>query len=74
MSIKKEKEKQKEKEKPEKPPRVTVAGVARDLIKAGEPNEAIWAVLKKTFHLNESKKHYPGWYRSELKRKKATHT
>lgn len=63
----------KEKEKP-KPPRVTVAGTIRDLIKGGKTNDEIWSAVKKMFHLNDTKKHYPGWYRSEAKRlKKVVH-
>ena len=46
-----------------------VSTVARELILAGKSNQEIWAILKETFDLDDSKKHYPSWYRCEMKRK-----
>jgi hypothetical protein len=46
-----------------------VSAVARELILAGKTNQEVWAVLKETFGLDDSKKYYPGWYRCEMKRK-----
>lgn len=54
-----------------KAPRVSVASTARALIAAGKTNEEVFAVLQKDFALPESKKHYPSWYRSEMKRNAA---
>lgn len=50
-----------------KEPRVTVASTARDMVRAGKTNEEIWAVLQKDFGLDDSKKHYPAWYRNQVK-------
>lgn len=47
----------------------TVSSVARDLIIAGRSNDEVWKALKQEFKLDSSKKHYPAWYRSEVKRK-----
>lgn len=49
--------------------RVGVSSMARDLILAGKTNQEVWDVLKDAFNLDDSKKHYPTWYRCELKRK-----
>lgn len=49
--------------------RVGISQTARDLILAGKTNAEVWAVLQAQFKLDDSKKHYPTWYRSELKRK-----
>lgn len=46
-----------------------VSTVARELILAGKTNQEVWAILKETFSLDDSKKHYPSWYRCEMKRK-----
>ena len=46
-----------------------ISQTARDLILAGKTNQEVWAVLKEAFNLDDSKKHYPTWYRCELKRK-----
>ena len=45
-----------------------VSAVARELILAGRTNQEVWAVIKEAFNLDDSKKHYPSWYRCELKR------
>lgn len=55
--------------KTEKPKRAGVSQLARDLILAGRTNQEVWAVLKDSFNLDDSKKHYPTWYRCEMKRK-----
>lgn len=55
-------------EKPAKSPRLTVSGVARELILQGLDNKAVWERLQEQFKLDDGKKHYPAWYRSELRR------
>lgn len=47
----------------------TVSTVARELIVAGKTNPEVWAVIQKEFDLDDSKKSYPAWYRSDCKRK-----
>lgn len=51
-----------------KTPRTGVSAVARGLIATGKTNAEVWAVLQEQFSLDDSKKHYPSWYRSEMKR------
>ena len=51
-----------------KPKRQGVSSMARDLILAGKTNQEVWAAIKEAFNLDDSKKHYPSWYRCELKR------
>lgn len=46
-----------------------VATMARELILAGKTNKEIWDALKQAFDLDDSKRHYPAWYRSEMRRK-----
>lgn len=46
-----------------------VSAVARELILAGKTNQEVWAIIKDAFNLDDSKKHYPTWYRCEMKRK-----
>jgi len=59
---------QKPQAKPEGQP--SVASTIRDLIKAGKSNEQIWAIVKPKFTLDDAKKNYPAWYRSQLNRTK----
>lgn len=47
----------------------SVASVARELILAGLDNAAVFTKLHEQFGLDDGKKHYPAWYRSDLKRK-----
>jgi hypothetical protein len=47
----------------------TVSSVARELIRAGKTNAEVFAVLQSKFNLDDSKKGYPAWYRSDLARK-----
>lgn len=49
----------------------TVAGAIRNLIAINPSmtNEAIWKIVQPAFKLPDSKRHYPGWYRSEMRRK-----
>lgn len=56
------------KAKEPKEPRVTVSSRARDLIRDGQTNDEVWAVLQAEFNLDDSKKHYPSWYRAAMKR------
>lgn len=48
--------------------KVTVSSVARELLKQGMSNEQVWEQLKATFKLDDGKKHYPAWYRAQMKR------
>lgn len=50
------------------PKRHGVSHMARELILAGKTNQEVWALIKEAFDLDDSKKHYPSWYRCELKR------
>lgn len=52
-----------------KPKRTGISATARELILAGKTNQEVWAELKQQFDLDDSKKHYPTWYRCEMKRK-----
>jgi len=49
--------------------RIGISATARALILAGKTNQEVWAELKQQFDLDDSKKHYPTWYRCEMKRK-----
>ncbi len=55
--------------KTEKPKRAGISQLARDLILAGRTNQEVWAIIKDAFGLDDSKKHYPTWYRCEMRRK-----
>lgn len=48
--------------------RAGISATARELILAGKTNQEVWAILKEQFNLDDSKKHYPTWYRCEMKR------
>lgn len=49
--------------------RTGISATARALILAGKTNQEVWVELKQQFDLDDSKKHYPTWYRCEMKRK-----
>lgn len=49
-----------------------ISAMARSMIADGYSNQEIWEKLKSEFKLDNSKKHYPTWYRCEMKRKAAT--
>ena len=52
-------------------PKAKKAGIsvtAHELILSGKTNQEVWEVLKQQFNLDDSKKHYPTWYRCEMKR------
>lgn len=53
----------------DKPERISCSSVAKDLILAGKTNQEVWDVISKQFKLDATKKHYPTWYRCQLKRK-----
>lgn len=57
--------------KPEAPKatKETVSSVARDLIRKGLTNAQVFEALQKKFNLDDSKKGYPAWYRSDMARK-----
>lgn len=46
----------------------TVSSLSRELILAGKTNKEVWVIIKAKFKLEDNKKHYPAWYRSEMKR------
>lgn len=48
-----------------------ISAMARSMIADGYSNQEIWEKLKSEFKLDDSKKHYPTWYRCEMKRKAA---
>ena len=50
-------------------PKKSIAATCRELILAGKTDDEIWPVLKKTFKMDDSKRRYIAWYRSEVKRK-----
>jgi hypothetical protein len=43
--------------------------VSRALIRAGKSNAEVWEVIKVQFNLDDKKKHYPGWYRGDMRKK-----
>ncbi len=45
-----------------------ISSTARELILSGKTNQEVWEALKHQFDLDDSKKHYPTWYRCEMKR------
>jgi hypothetical protein len=45
-----------------------ISATARQLILDGKSNQEVWEALKQQFNLDDSKKHYPTWYRCEMKR------
>jgi len=46
-----------------------VGAMARTMILAGKTNAEIWEVLHNQFGLDDKKKSYPAWYRSDMRRK-----
>tara|TARA_R110000868_G_scaffold403261_1_gene680373 strand:- start:54 stop:485 length:432 start_codon:yes stop_codon:yes gene_type:complete len=45
-----------------------ISATARALIADGKTNAEVWEVLQARFDLDKSKRHYPTWYRCEMKR------
>lgn len=37
-------------------------------IQAGKTNEQVWKLAARKFELDETKRHYPAWYRGQLRR------
>ena len=50
------------------PKREGISATARALIRDGKTNQEVWDVIKEKFGLDEKKRHYPTWYRCEMKR------
>jgi hypothetical protein len=48
--------------------KLSCSSVAKELILAGKTNQEVWDVISKQFKLDTTKKHYPTWYRCQLKR------
>ena len=58
-------------EKPVKttaPKREGISATARAMILDGKTNQEVWEALQAKFDLDHSKRHYPTWYRCEMKR------
>lgn len=55
-------------EVPVKASREGISATARALILDGKTNAEVWEVLQTRFSLDRSKRHYPTWYRCEMKR------
>jgi hypothetical protein len=53
---------------PVKAKREGISATARTLILEGKTNQEVWEILKARFNLDDSKRHYPTWYRCEMKR------
>lgn len=51
-----------------KPKKMGISATARELILSGKTNQEVWEALKQQFNLDDSKKHYPAWYRCEMAR------
>ena len=49
-----------------------VSGRCRELILQGLPNSEIWSIIQPEFNLDDSKKYYPAWNRSDMARKSKT--
>jgi hypothetical protein len=53
---------------PAKAAGVGISATARALILDGKTNAEVWEILQAKFELDHSKRHYPTWYRCEMKR------
>lgn len=59
----------KAKKQPKKDPtKRTVTEAIKSMLLEGLTNLSIWEVVKEEFNLDDSKRHYPAWYRSSMKR------
>lgn len=53
-----------------KPKHGSISAFMRGLILEGKSNAEVWSAAKATFpNLSDDKKHYPTWFRCEMKRK-----
>ncbi len=50
----------------------TIASTCRSMIIAGRSDSQIWAVLRRVFKMDESKRYYITWYRCEVRRRGLT--
>jgi len=48
--------------------RVSCRSRCQELIRQGLSNSEIWAIIQPEFNMPAGHKHYPGWYRGEMKR------
>jgi hypothetical protein len=48
--------------------KLSISGMAEQLLLAGKTNAETWTQLKERFKLGDDKKHYPSWFRSRLRR------
>jgi len=46
----------------------SISKIIQDMILNGMTNQQIWDVLKQQYGLDDSKKYYPAWNRSEMRR------
>lgn len=46
----------------------TIASVAREMIYDGKTNEEVWRVIQDRFKLDDNKRHYPAWFRAQIRR------
>lgn len=44
----------------------TISGVICQLIMGGKTNKEIWGIVKSKFNLDDTKKYYPAWNRSQM--------
>lgn len=45
-----------------------ISATARAMILDGKTNQEVWEALQAKFSLDQTKRHYPTWYRCEMKR------
>lgn len=48
--------------------KATISSTARKMILEGKDNTTVLKALKRLYKIDDSKKHYPAWYRAELVR------
>ena len=46
-----------------------ITNTIKNLIRDGKTNKEIWEIIQPQFNMGEDKRHYPSWYRSQMKRK-----
>lgn len=46
-----------------------ITNTIKTLILDGKTNKEIWDIIQPSFKMEDNKRHYPAWYRSQMKRK-----
>lgn len=46
-----------------------ITNTIKSLILGGKTNAEIWGIIQPAFNMADDKRHYPAWYRSQMKRK-----